>query len=425
MEKYLFEKAENEAHVIRDKALDLKLKRNESGEPSRDDYAQSEITLQEERDRQENGQQGPKARRKIELRKVFCEFKITIPADNQKEEQKIVFTDDEVNKIISNEAILRCRPETLKSDKYKYNFLRSMRNFNVSADEWKKCIFKTPQLFCQSPETIDSNIKNSAKLIGISEEEFIKAAIKHPSLFGMLPETINSNIENSAKLLGISREKFLNAALKRPSLLVQYPETINNNAENSAELLGIKKEMFIKSSLKAPQILYLNPSTINNNIESTSKLISIDKQEFLEVALKHPQLFYQSPMTIVKNIENSVEILGLSKEDFIKIALRQPSLFHQSYQTSKRNFQTLTMIFDNDIKETRNAILKMPASLTYSSERNIIHCILKRMTHKKYSLAVNPEEELKKFFLTRKKFKDWDKMQVIINKIKQSERAKK
>ena len=49
-EKYSFEKAQNEAYEIRGKALDLKSERNENGEPSRNDYAQSELTLQKERE---------------------------------------------------------------------------------------------------------------------------------------------------------------------------------------------------------------------------------------------------------------------------------------------------------------------------------------------------------------------------------------
>jgi len=53
MEKYSFEKAQNEAYEIRGKALDLKSERNESGEPSSSDYAQSELTLQKEREDQE------------------------------------------------------------------------------------------------------------------------------------------------------------------------------------------------------------------------------------------------------------------------------------------------------------------------------------------------------------------------------------
>ena len=52
-EKYSFEKAQNEAYEIRGKALDLKSERNENGEPSRNDYAQSELTLQKERENQE------------------------------------------------------------------------------------------------------------------------------------------------------------------------------------------------------------------------------------------------------------------------------------------------------------------------------------------------------------------------------------
>lgn len=53
MEKYSVEKAQNEANEIRGKALDLKLERNENGEPSRNDYAQSEMILQKEREGQE------------------------------------------------------------------------------------------------------------------------------------------------------------------------------------------------------------------------------------------------------------------------------------------------------------------------------------------------------------------------------------
>lgn len=52
-EKYSFEKAQNEAYEIRDKALELKLERNESGEPSGSDYSQSESTLEKEREKQE------------------------------------------------------------------------------------------------------------------------------------------------------------------------------------------------------------------------------------------------------------------------------------------------------------------------------------------------------------------------------------
>lgn len=52
-EKYSFEKAQNEAYEIRDKALELKLERNENGEPSGSDYGQSESILEKEREEQE------------------------------------------------------------------------------------------------------------------------------------------------------------------------------------------------------------------------------------------------------------------------------------------------------------------------------------------------------------------------------------
>lgn len=52
-EKYSFEDAKNEAYKIKDKALELKSERNEDGEPSSSDYAQSELTLQKEREGQE------------------------------------------------------------------------------------------------------------------------------------------------------------------------------------------------------------------------------------------------------------------------------------------------------------------------------------------------------------------------------------
>ncbi len=91
--------------------------------------------------------------------------------------------------------------------------------------------------------------------MGIDKNDFVKAALKQPQLFCQFPETLNSNITKSSELMGIDKNDFVKAALKQPQLFCQSPETLFSNFKALAILFDnddIKTRKFV---LKNPVAL--------------------------------------------------------------------------------------------------------------------------------------------------------------------------
>jgi hypothetical protein len=100
----------------------------------------------------------------------------------------------------------------------------------------------------------------------MSKPQFIEIALRQPQLFSQSPQTLNSNTTQSAALLGLSKRQFVSAALKQPSLFYQRPETLESNAARSAELLQITKQQFVTAALRFPKLFHQNPDTVMTKI---------------------------------------------------------------------------------------------------------------------------------------------------------------
>ncbi len=153
----------------------------------------------------------------------------------------------------------------------------------------------------------DEKTARAAEILGISQADFILAALIRPELFGQSPKTLNANIEGAVRLFWFPDlsddqfEKFKTgeefrdakahyiekAALKNPQLFYQSPETLNANIEGAVRLLWF------------PQI-----SDDQFETFKTSKTFRAQKTAYIEqAALKQPPLFCSSPKTIALNFQ--------------------------------------------------------------------------------------------------------------------------
>lgn len=204
---------------------------------------------------------------------------------------------------------------------------------DINKKDFMSAALKFPQLFYQTPKTIDDNVTQVASLLKIDKTDYIKIALKRPQLFSRKPETVDKNISQTAKLLGIDKDFFIKVALKQPPLFSRKPETINSNITKVANLLHINKNCYVKAALKKPSLFYQKFETIIGNITQAATLLGIDKDIYIKAALKQPQLFYQKPETINSNITRTAKLLDIDKDCYISTALMQPSLFYLNPNT--------------------------------------------------------------------------------------------
>ena len=106
--------------------------------------------------------------------------------------------------------------------------------------------------------------KTAAQLLSIPHAKYVKAALKQPQLFSQSPETINRNIEQAAALLGVDKQTYIEkAALKKPQLFYQSPETILRNASYiraTHEKGYIDSDDIIADMLKNPASFTIAPA---------------------------------------------------------------------------------------------------------------------------------------------------------------------
>ena len=327
--------------------------------------------------------------RQKEITQVLQETSIQVPGYAE----PITFSQEDIDTIITFERILWYRPETLR-EIIPPRFIANVANLGVSPKEWMKAALKRPQLFYQSPETVNKNITETATLLGLKKEDYIKAALRAPSLFYQSPETINRNITETATLLGLEKEDYIKAALKDPSLLCRSPETTNGNITDTADLLGIEdKRDYIKAALKQPSLFYQSPETTNRNITDTADLLGIeDKKDYIKAALRAPSLFAILPETVNTNIEEAAVRLGFAKAQYLDIALRQPPLFYRSPVTVSENFKVVKILAGNSDNIAREMVADLPRLLTYAEERNLLHYIARQITGGETNLINNPQE---------------------------------
>jgi len=222
-----------------------------------------------------------------EISEFFLNLKIQFNKEESGFDQIIDFSEEDIKKLFFTSLTKDIFRRYLdKPDLVKERFKENVDQFNISADEWKQAALKQPQLFYQSPETLNANISRSSELMGIDKNDFVKVALKQPSLFCQFPETLNANISRSSELMGIDKNDFVKAALKQPQLFCQFPETLNSNITKSSELMGIDKNDFVKAALKQPQLFCQSPETLFSNFIAI--LFDNDDIKTRKFVLKNP-----------------------------------------------------------------------------------------------------------------------------------------
>ncbi|MEM5772033.1 MAG: hypothetical protein QXO65_00770, partial [Candidatus Aenigmatarchaeota archaeon] len=205
----------------------------------------------------------------------------------------------------------------------------------LTVEKYLEAAYKRPQLFYQSPDTIESNIRNLVKKFekeGLTVEKYLKVAYKQPQLFYQSPDTIESNIRNLVKKFeneGLTVEKYLKAACDQPSLFCQSPETIAQHIHFVQEL---EKRGVIKTPVKygsALEWLLKNPKYMtygNDNYMLRfyyAKLL--DKPATLENLTK-------SKKKVISELDKRFNILKVENGEVLIDLDKLESLYEQKYK---------------------------------------------------------------------------------------------
>ncbi|MEM1535187.1 MAG: hypothetical protein QW199_00605 [Candidatus Pacearchaeota archaeon] len=247
----------------------------------------------------------------------------------------------------------------LKADSSFWNFrsklekvVEAFSDEDLTYDEYLQAALEQPQLFYQSPDTIESNIRDLVRRFepeGLTVKAYLKAALEKPQLFCQSPDTIEFNIRDLVRRFepeGLTVKAYLQAALEQPQLFYRSPDTIEFNIRDLVrrfEPEGLTTKPYLKAALKRPQLFYRSPDTIEFNIRDLVRRFEpegLTTKPYLKAALKRPQLFCLSPDTIESNIRNLVrrfEPEGLTTKAYLKAALKQPQLFCQSPDTIEQH----------------------------------------------------------------------------------------
>ena len=170
--------------------------------------------------------------------------------------------------------------------------VKKFENYGLNTEDYLNACIKKPQLFCQSPNTIENNVRNLVKKFendGLKPKDYLKACTKQPQLFYQSPDTIAEHINimkfsNMNLKVPLENKNFWEKILKNPvmfslsslNLLVQsliIPKMFENTA--------IPKELKGKYSLVPKLRTYLenNPDkTFELNVKGADKDIEILKK---------------------------------------------------------------------------------------------------------------------------------------------------
>ena len=160
-----------------------------------------------------------------EISEFFLNLKIQFNKEESGFDQIIDFSEEDIKKLFFTSLTKDIFRRYLdKPDLVKERFKENVDQFNISADEWKQAALKQPQLFYQSPETLNANISRSSELMGIDKNDFVKAALKQPQLFCQSPETLFSNFKALAILFDNDDIKTRKFVLKNPVALCYSQE---------------------------------------------------------------------------------------------------------------------------------------------------------------------------------------------------------
>ena len=153
--------------------------------------------------------------------------------------------------------------------------------------------------------------KTRERIPAITFERYLEAACRQPQLLYQSPNSIESNIRDLVALFSeekLTVGRYLQAALEQPSLFCLLPKTVKGNISRVVERFRdeqLTTAQYLKAALRKPQLFYSDPDNVKSNIQDLVKSFSNDgltQTQYLTAALKHPQLFYQDPETIAGHI---------------------------------------------------------------------------------------------------------------------------
>jgi len=245
------------------------------------------------------------------------------------------------------------------------------------------------------PFTVEVNGKTVSFTV-VPSKVYRDLRYKQETLQDVIPERFRANCLQ----FGLDPATWLKICKEETQLYYQLPKTIYDNIAGMAKLLGIKRSALILAAIRHPQLFYQSPETINWNIKKGAELLGIEKSVYGQAALKQPPLFSQKPKTINDNIERAAQMLGLNKSIYVQMALMHPSLFCSRAETIHEGYKILRLMFDSN-EVLNEYIVRNPAALALSQERNFMHYIARKITGRKTKFAVNPLKYLAKRFQDR------------------------
>jgi len=154
--------------------------------------------------------------------------------------------------------------------------LEWLKPYGVTGADWAATAIKRPSLFCQKPETLQTNFEANLewlKSYGVTGADWAAAAVKYPQLLYQKPETLQTNFEANLEWLkpfGVTGADWASAAINRPPLFSQKPETLQTNFEANLEWLkpfGVTGADWAAAAIKQPSLFYQKPERLRTNFE--------------------------------------------------------------------------------------------------------------------------------------------------------------
>lgn len=161
----------------------------------------------------------------------------------------------------------------------------------------------------------DTNVSNLCGLTdrfvseGIDFKQVLKASKRNPFLLVQKPETIERNIRGTARIFkkqGLTAESYLQSALSYPNLFLIKPKTVEKNITELAKTFapeGLTTKELIEMAQKFPTLYTQNAKTLNKNVTKIAKAIGVEKSEIIELMKKHPTVCGILPKNFIKKFE--------------------------------------------------------------------------------------------------------------------------
>ncbi|MBQ2873455.1 MAG: hypothetical protein IJE89_05600 [Bacilli bacterium] len=175
---------------------------------------------------------------------------------------KLGFTEEQINTILTNYAILRLRKSNVS--KLVGEMLDFFKNYGYSDEDIVKMSKLHPQIYGYSATNISQKILFLENL-GYAKVEIIKMTKSCPQIFSLSTENIINKLE-VMKGLGYKISNLLNMISRFPQILTLSNEYIVNKF-NDLIGLGYTNKEVIKITIKLPQIWSLTMENITTKKE--------------------------------------------------------------------------------------------------------------------------------------------------------------